>query len=171
MRGTEAPASLDNLALPRHELVSHLDGLVEQASAVVAQIEDESLHSLFLEALESLGNLTAGRARKITNHEVAGLRRQHVFVRNGVLSHFSTSHGQLERVVETATNNADLHLGIFRPFELSDGLIEGHRLGRLAFDSTDNVSRAHAQAMGGLPGIGVITVSFPPLTPTRMPRP
>ena len=69
----QPPPGLDDGGARGHELLAHLDRLVEEATAVVAQVENELAHPLAAQPIERLGHLAAGAARELRELEVAHL--------------------------------------------------------------------------------------------------
>ena len=131
------------------ELVGHLDRLVEQAAAVVAQVDQELLHPLASELVDGVGHLAAGAAGELGEQDVAGVRasacRPAAPWSAGSRRGSPTSRSGSGRPRRTMVILTCVPLG---PLSFCTASSRVMRVGGLALDGADHVAGLDAHARG-----------------------
>ena len=131
------------------ELAADADGGIQNAAAVEPQVEDQLLHALKLQGGDGpLEFLRGGLAEGLDLDESGG-GIQHEAEVDAVCGHLGPRDGEVHQLLEPGPLDGELHEGALLSPQLLDGAIGGHALGAGAVDLLDDVTRPHAQALGG----------------------
>jgi hypothetical protein len=150
-------------ALRRHdqgalgqEQAGDVDGLVEQATGVVAQVEHERLHAAVEHLDQRLAQFLARHRAELLQHDHADLARQHLVLLGGNrdratldLDHHLLGRAVDQRRVHAAAPHVQAHLGARTALELLDHLVGGLAERRPLVDAHDLVLAHQAGLVGG----------------------
>ena len=82
--GSPAPFRIDNQVIFLKELIRNIHGSLQIATAILLQVEDQMLHPLPLQFLQTLQKLLMGGGAKITDADKADFRTNHIHSIDGM---------------------------------------------------------------------------------------
>ena len=95
-------------------------------SPILLQVEDERLHALFLQLLQTLAELIVGGSTKTANADVAHLRTNHISSIDRLDRNLVASNNKQQGVGNATTNNAQVDLRALGTSQTTHNLLLGH---------------------------------------------
>ena len=95
-------------------------------SPILLQVEDERLHALFLQLLQTLAELIVGGSTKTANTDVAHLRTNHIGSIDRLDGNLVASNNKQQGVGNAATNNAQVDFRSLGTTQTTHNLLLGH---------------------------------------------
>jgi len=139
----------DDLAL-LEELVGDIDGLVEQAAGVVAEIDDEAVQGAGgLEVVQGVAHLAAGGLHEVGDVDVADAGLEQEGEIDGVAGNLVAHEVEGERAVMALALDGDQDVCSFGPLEHGGDGGGVEAIGALAVDREDEVSGTDSGLEGG----------------------
>ena len=137
----------DHLPL-RQELVRHLDGLVERAARIAANVIEETRHPLRAQVVQRALHLAVGVLAPVLMTNVAGGRVDHEVRRDREDLHLVARHVQRQQLLVAATANLHLHHRALAAAQLLHRLLGGPPLGIVTIDARHHVAAADTHLEG-----------------------
>ena len=138
---------VDNQIAPGQELVRHANGLVERATWIVADVEQQLLHSELVQLAQRRSQLARARFREVFQAHVADRVGDHEGAldrRNGDLIPL---YFQLDEPVIPPSPDRHNDRTALRSAQLLDRLVAGDADSVLSGDAGDDVAASNARAI------------------------
>ena len=143
-----AAARVDDHLAARHELVDHLDGLIERAARIVADVEQQPAHAFRRERLQRAAQIAIRVLAEVAQLDVTGARVDHEKRRHGGNGDLVAHELDVDHVRVTAPPQRNLHRRTARAAQLLHRLIGVPALRAFARDVRDDVALPHALFVG-----------------------
>ena len=145
-----ASLGIDDELLGRQELVGHLNGTLEIATRIVAQVDDKVLEALLLQVGQGDEQLGIGLLAEVLDLDITRVVVEHIGSSDRLRRNLSTRDVEGEHLGMTETLHADTHLGALRTLEAVHGLLLSDLLADelLAVDHHDFVAGNDARLLG-----------------------
>ena len=146
----EGPALLrDDDLTALEELVAHVDGFVEEAARISAEVEDEALQRCsLLELVEGVADFAAGGFHELGDMHVADAGLDQEGEIDGVAGDLVANKVKDHKLVGAFTANCDLNVSVPGAFEEGRDGGRVHAEGRLAIDGDDDIPGTEAGLVG-----------------------
>src|SRR5208283_4191488 len=143
--GRAAVVGNDQLSL-LEKFVGYADALAEQASGILAQIEDQAFQIAHL--VERIGYFMLGGFLETGDVQVSDAGLDHEMEVDAIARNLVADDGEFDGVVGTFAQHGDADGGTFRSLEQIGYVRGAHVVGGLAVDGGDDVAGANAGAIG-----------------------
>ena len=149
VRVRDAAARVDHHVAAGQEPVGDLDGLVERAAGVVAQVEHQPLHPLLGQLRERVAHLAVARLGELGQPDVPGLRVDHERAAHRRDVDVVALDVQIDEPRRARAPDRDVHLGALLAAQRPHRLVARPAVRVLALDPRDDVAPAQALLVGG----------------------
>src|SRR5439155_7195791 len=122
----DTSVSVDDHLVLLQKAIGNPDCLLQQATRVPPQIEDETCHALFLQRPDPLVKLMVRGARKILDLDVPSARADHEGLPDAVGRNVVSRDGEMQDLRITRPGDRDRHLGSVRSLEPLQGRADRH---------------------------------------------
>ena len=152
-----APLHVDDEVARLQELVGYAHGGIEEAAAVVLQVEHQVAHALALERVDGRHELIVGRCAEAADAHVADGGADHVGGVDGLEGNFVAHDGERQHARDAAAHHAEPHLGAPLAAQAAHNLVAAHLHAGYGgvVDADDAVAGQHAHLFRGAVGDGL----------------